>query len=334
MRRNTGISSIKAIVFIGAVAFGFLMLASAGLKNYVSSAGGPAVGNIAPQSPFDGKRAFNTLKEVLNFGPRPSGSPGLDDLRGYIRRELKAAGLAVEEHTFQAQTPLGAVPMTNLWGIVKGDKPGVILISNHYETKRFSDIRFVGANDAGSTTAWMLEMARTLGPSRQGRSVWLCFMDGEEAFVNWSKTDSLYGSRAFVNHLREKGLLGQLNAMVNVDMIGDRFLGIRQDRQAPQWLSDAIWKTAQRLSYGNYFLPFASSTEDDHVPFREAGIPAVNVIDFVYGQTEAEHHKNWHTERDSLERLSAGSLQVVGDVLYHALPEIERRLDTLGKGGV
>lgn len=334
MRRDKGISSIKAIVLIGAAGFVFLMLASAGMKNYVQSVQGQAVGAVKAQSPFDGKRAFTTLKKVLEFGPRPASSPSLNSLRDYIRRELQAAGLTVEEHAFQAQTPLGPMPMTNLWGIVQGDKPGIILLSNHYETKLFSDFRFVGANDAGSTTAWMLEMARVLGGTRKGRTVWLCFMDGEEAFVEWSARDSLYGSRALVNHLREQGRLEHLKAMVNVDMIGDRYLGIKQDRQAPQWLSDAVWKTAQRLAYGMYFLPFAGSTQDDHVPFREAGVPALNVIDFVYGRTETEHHMNWHTERDTLERVGAGSLQVVGDVLYHALPEIDGRLDALGKGGV
>lgn len=213
--------------------------------------------------------------------------------------------------------------MTNLVGVVQGTLPGLILLSNHYDTKYFPEFTFVGANDGGSTTAWMLEMARSLGPQREGRTIWLCFFDGEEAFQEWTETDSLYGSRAFVQHLAETGEAAQVRAIINVDMIGDCRLGIFKDPGAPAWLQDAVWEQAKRLGYGKAFLLSGRNIQDDHIPFRRAGIPALELIDFEYGGSAVAHQNTWHTARDTLDKVCAASLQAVGDVIYHALPVIE-----------
>jgi Zn-dependent M28 family amino/carboxypeptidase len=276
---------------------------------------------------FDGGRAYKDLENIVAIGPRPSGSEGLARLRTMIGDELKKAGLDVQEQSFTADTPDGKIPMVNITGIVKGSKPGVIILGNHYETKLFKDIVFVGANDGGSTTAWMMEMARTLGGKREGRSVWLCFFDGEEAFREWSKTDSLYGSRAYVQGLKEQGKLANIHAMINVDMIGDCALGIKRDSAAPAWLTDMVWKVAEERGHAARFLAFGQSIADDHVPFREAGIPAMDIIDFNYGATLEDHARYWHTSRDTIERVCAESLQTVGDVVYHALPRLDAVLD-------
>lgn len=140
-----------------------------------------------------------------------------------------------------------------------------------------------------------------------------------------------HNSRAFVEHLRETGELSQVEAMVNVDMIGDCLLGIRRDKDAPKWLTLAIWGTAKALGHAKQFVPFSRSVEDTHIPFRRAGIPAVNVIDFSYGGDHAQHVENWHTENDAMDLVCAESLQVVGDVIYHALFEIDACLRTRGR---
>lgn len=279
------------------------------------------------RSPFDGERAFRDLERIVAIGPRTSGSEGHAAMRGYLRTELETAGFQVNEHRFEADTPIGPVQMTNMWVEIAGSEPGLILLSNHYETKYFPQFTFVGANDAGSTTAWMLEMARVMGTQRDGRSLWLVFFDGEEAFKDWSETDSLYGSRAFVDYLREKGLLDQVDVLINVDMIGDRFLGVKRDPGAPTWLSLTIWNTARELGHGAHFLGESLAINDDHVPFRRAGIDAINIIDFEYGDSPRAHRNTWHTPRDTIDKVSAGSLQVIGDVIYHALPRIETHLD-------
>lgn len=324
--------AVKVIVLMGAIAFAFLFLTSLSMKSLVQSGGTKRVATVSSKSPFNAQRAFSDLKTVVQFGPRMPGSKPLRDLRGFIRKELTSAGLEVREHAFDASTPLGTIHMVNLIGIVKGTKEGIIILGNHYDTKYFADLSFVGANDGGSTTAWMMEMARTLGPGRNGRTVWLCFFDGEECFRSWSPTDGLYGSRAFVDSLRESGEIAQVKAMFNVDMIGDCFLGIKRDRLAPPWMNELVWNQARRLSYSAYFIPFADSVEDDHVPFRNAGIPAMDIIDFTYGATEADHRNNWHTANDTLEKVCPESLKVIGDVIYHVLPEVDAHLDKSPRG--
>ena len=282
--------------------------------------------NAGPVSPFDGERAYRDLEAVVAFGPRVPGTPESKSAQAYIRGELEKAGLTVHTHEFVAKTPKGERPMANIYGVVEGTAPGVIILSNHYDTKYLPDIDFVGANDGGSTTAWMIEMGRALGPTREGKTVWLVFYDGEEALVEWTEADSLYGSRAFVDHLREKELLDSIEAVINLDMIGDCKLGVFRDADAPAWLEAAVWETAAEIGYDEAFTDRPVRMQDDHEPLREAGVPAMNLIDFHYGGDATAHRRNWHTSRDTLEKVCADSLKVVGDVIWNALPEIERAL--------
>lgn len=317
MARDSRNRSVRVVVCVGALVATVCIVA--GCVPWPAS---------QAQSPFDGKRAFEDLRAVVAIGPRDPGSQGIVQARDYIKRQLTAAGLAVREQAFTATTPVGSKAMVNLTGVVEGTKPGVILLGNHYDTKYFPNFTFVGANDGGSTTAWMLEMARTLGPHREGCSVWLCFFDGEEAFKTWSEADSLYGSRAYVAALKSGGELAQIKAMINVDMIGDCYLGVVGDPGAPAWLSGAVWGTASKLGYSEHFLLTPRHVEDDHVPFRKAGVPTLEVIDFSYGKTVNDHNRNWHTPNDTIDKVCADSLQVVGDVIYHALPDIDANAGT------
>ena len=331
MKQSASSPAIKAIVVMGAFVMAFFLLSALGLKWMVRSAQANRVVVPRAQSAFNGSRAYDGLRTIVGFGPRPSGSDALVQLQNHIEQSLKAAGLEVLRQDFDASTPIGIVHMANITGVVQGAEPGIIVLGNHYETKYFPNFTFVGANDGGSTTAWMLEMARTLGPKRQGRTVWLCFFDGEESFGEWSASDSLYGSRAFVENLRTEGRLGEVAAMINLDMVGDCFPDFKRDRDTPAWLTQTVWGKARDLGYGQYFQPFMQSVEDDHIPFRRAGIPAMDVIDFSYGGSMAEHRKNWHTANDTMERVCADSLQAVGDVIYHALPEIDAQIKHFGQ---
>jgi Zn-dependent M28 family amino/carboxypeptidase len=283
-----------------------------------------------PGRAFHGERAYADLEHILAVGPREPGSPASASVRAYIRREVEAAGLTLQELPFVAQTPLetkrGPVNMVNLIAEVKGTRPGIILLSNHYDTKYFPDFQFLGANDGGSTSAWMIEMARALGPARQGRTVWLCWFDGEEAYLDWSETDSLYGSRQMVSWLQETGKFPQVHAAINVDMIGDCKLDIIRDSGAPVWLLGAVLDAAKRRRSHPFSL-LEQAIDDDHLPFRRAGVPALNLIDFRYGGSQIEHEMNWHTPRDRIDLVCPESLQTVGDVLLEALPGIDAALD-------
>lgn len=326
-RCESGKTALKVIVAAGVCVFVLVLLFGAGLRRTAYRDSSQVANEVRARSPFDGERAYADLERICAMGPRPPGSPEAGQTRAIIREELEKIGIPVKEYPFESETPLGKRQMVNVAGIVEGTESGIIILGNHYDTKYFPDFRFIGANDAGSTTAWMIEMARALGPKREGRSVWLVWFDGEEAFREWSRDDSLYGSREFVRRLRMERKLDSVEVMINVDMIGDRYLGVIRDKGAPGWLSNLIWTTAAGLGYSGHFLSRSSAIEDDHVSFRLAGVPAINLIDFEYGGSRLDHSNLWHTPNDTIEHVSPDSLQVIGDVIYHALPELDAYLN-------
>ena len=270
---------------------------------------------------FDGARAFEDLRRVVEIGPRPAGSAAIERTRDYIRKELTAAGLTVDEQPFEARTPLGPVRMVNLRATLPGPQGrGRLVIGGHYDTKLMKEIRFVGASDAGSSTAFLLELARALKGRANPLPIELLFLDGEEAVVDWNlagASDHTYGSRHYVEQLQKTGSVKDVRAFILVDMIGDKDLRIRREQNSTGWLTDAIWSAARRLGRPE-FLDEETPIEDDHIEFLAAGIPAVDIIDLDYPA--------WHTADDTLDAVAARSLQVVGDVLLAALPAIEERI--------
>jgi glutaminyl-peptide cyclotransferase len=271
---------------------------------------------------FDGARAFEDLRRMVAIGPRPAGSPALQKTRNYIRKELAAAGLKVEEQPFDAHTPAGTIHMVNIRATLPGQTPdrGRIVIGGHYDTKLSKDFPFVGASDAASSAAFLLETARALKGRVNPLPIELLFLDGEEA-VNWkwddASTDHTYGSRYYVQQLKKDDTVKDVRAFILVDMIGDRDLGIRREQYSTAWLTDAVWTAAKRLGRPE-FLDEITPIEDDHLEFLEASIPSVDIIDLDYAA--------WHTAADDLAHVSARSLQCVGDVVLAALPAIEERL--------
>lgn len=273
----------------------------------------------AGQAPaFDSTRAWAHLQAQVNIGPRVAGSEGNRATRDYIQKTLSALGVSVTEQPFEARTPLGPVKMVNLIATLPGDRPERIILASHFDTKLFKEFRFVGASDSASSTAALLELARVLKDRARPYTIELLFFDGEEAFVEWTETDSTYGSRYYVQEARRAGTLSGIKALVLLDMIGDRQLNIRRESNSTPWLTAIIWNTAKRLGYGRYFLDESTPIEDDHLPFLNAGVPAVDIIDLDYPA--------WHTAADTIENVSAQSLQIVGDVVLASLPEIEQRL--------
>jgi glutaminyl-peptide cyclotransferase len=275
---------------------------------------------IAPtaQAGFDSARAWAHLQRQVELGPRPSGTRALEQTRRYILEQLKTAGITPVEQPFTATTPLGPVAMANVAGTIAGRRPERIILASHFDTKLFRDVRFVGANDGASSTAALLELGRVLAKRQHEFTIELLFLDGEEAVVEWSDTDSTYGSRHYVQAARQNGSLARIRAFVLLDMIGDRDLTIRRDSNSTPWLTDVLWSAAARLGHARAFMNEAMAIEDDHLPFLRAGVPAVDIIDL--------DNPTWHTPQDDLEHVSPKSLQIVGDVVLAALPEIEARL--------
>ena len=268
---------------------------------------------------FDSGRAWEHLRQQVAIGPRPAGSAALADCRRYIASELKAAGIDAREQPFDAMTPLGVIKMTNLIATIPGRRPERIVLATHYDTKLFREFRFVGASDGASSTAAVLELGRLLKARQNDYTIELLFLDGEEAVnTEWRDPDNTYGSHYYVRAARQAGTLPSLKALVLLDMIGDRNLDIRRDSNSTRWLTDIVWASAAKLGYGPTFIPEDFAVEDDHLPFLAAGVPSVDIIDLDYPQ--------WHTPADDLDHVSARSLQMVGDVVLDALPQIEKRL--------
>ena len=273
----------------------------------------------APAPKFESGRAWEHLRQLVALGPRPSGSSAIEQARKYIKDQIAALGLTATEQTWDEQTPIDKVKMTNLSVVIPGARKERIVFAGHYDTKLFREFRFVGASDGASSAAFLIELARVLHARKNAYTIELVFLDGEEARLKeWHGTDNTYGSRHYVDAARRDGSLASLKAMVLVDMIGDRDLDIRRDENSTAWLTDIIWSAAHQKELDDYFIADSTRIEDDHLPFLAAGVPSVDVIDLDYDA--------WHTVKDNLDAVSARSLQVVGDVLLAALPNIEAHL--------
>ena len=233
---------------------------------------------------------------------------------------MAAIGVQVAEQAFEAKTPIGPVKMVNVRATIPGARPERIILAGHYDTKLFRQFRFVGANDAGSSTAFLIEMARVLKARKNPWTIELLFLDGEEAFIDWYLGDDhTYGSRHYVREATRTGDLARIKAMILVDMIGDRDLRPQaRDRRRPRGSPTSSGRRRNALGHGSTFVPESFAVEDDHVPFLNAGVPAVDIIDLEYPP--------WHTAEDTLDKVSARSMEVVGRVLTAALPKIESRL--------
>jgi Zn-dependent M28 family amino/carboxypeptidase len=276
---------------------------------------------------FDGAQALNHVKALIAFGPRPAGSAALEKTREYLVKELKSYGLQTSFDEFAPVTPQGKVTMKNVIAELPGETGDLIIISSHYDTKSFKEFSFVGANDGGSSTGALLEIARVLSSDKQKRkfTYQFVFFDGEEAFCReWSECldnkDHTYGSRHMAERLRDAKQTERVKALILLDMIGDKDLSIPKEQTSSAWLVQAIWETAQEAGYGKHFPNRWNSIEDDHVRFLEVGIPAVDLIDFEYGGPDNPH---WHNKNDTLDKISAQSLKIVGDVVILSLPKIE-----------
>jgi glutaminyl-peptide cyclotransferase len=264
---------------------------------------------------FDGKRAYALVAKQVSFGPRPSGSPVIAQTQQFLLSELSSYGCTTEVDAFNAQTPDGPIAMKNILVKIPGDKPGIFLLGTHYDTKRLDN--FVGADDGGSSTAVMLEIARLLCPHHGPHPVWIAFFDGEEAVHDWSDTDSRYGSREMAAKLVMSGDIPKIKAFLLTDIVGSRDLRIKRESNSTKALTDLFWATAARLGYSAIFVNEATPIEDDHLSFSKRGVPVEDVIDLQIPY--------WHTPQDTLDKISAKSLAIVGYVFLESLRQLQQK---------
>lgn len=319
-----------------------LLLLCAGFTNcgggeeVASDADSPAV--ASPYGAFDGERAWDHLRAQVELGPRPAGSDAGRLCREYIVSELAQLGLEPREEAFTARAPsttgLGVVRMANVVLDLPARDPlaaPIVILGAHYDTKRWTkraprkrasgDV--LGANDGASGVALLLELTRVLAEAGPQGVTWrIVFFDGEESFRwDWEDPDNRYGSKHHTAELGRTGQLERVAAMVLFDMVADADLEILHELYSERELYQVFVRAADQIGLGDVIAPGRGQhVADDHLSFLEVGIPSLDVIDFRYPDYANGH---WHSDRDTLEHVSAESLQRVGHIAVAALPGFE-----------
>ena len=324
-------AKLQTLVLCAAVVAGCKAKADGGAASVGTTAptsqqvGAQRAGDEAPPAQqtggFDGKRAFALVAKQVGFGPRPSGSAAIGQLQEYIQSELTSYGCKVDVDLFSADTPAGRLPMKNIVAKIPGDKPGIIMLATHYDTKRLEN--FVGADDGASSTAVMLELARLLCGRRGPYQVWITFFDGEEAvkFI-WQDPDNRYGSRQMAAKFAVDGDLQKIKAFILADIVGGRTPHFKRDGESTKWLKDMVWSVAERLGYGNVFVKEATDFGgDDHYSFTPRHVPSVDIMD-LDTQNDVPY---WHTPQDTIDKISPKTLAIVGHTILESVKELQKK---------
>jgi hypothetical protein len=329
-------TSLRTAAILGLVSTGLIGCKASGKESRNAEGQPPFMSAVASTSPqtaddalppektggFDGARAFALVAKQVNFGPRASGSQAILKLQDFLQSELKSYGCTVDVDSFSADTPAGRLPMKNLLVKIPGEKPGIILLGTHYDTKRLEN--FVGADDGGSSTAVMLELARLLCGQHGKYAVWIAFFDGEEA-VNreWKDPDNRYGSRQMAAKLSTSGDLPKIRAFLLADLVGGRNLHVKKESYSTKSLTELVWAVADRLGYQSVFLDQESTIEDDHLSFLSRKVPSMDVIDLDNGPDGDVNY--WHTPQDTLDKISAKNLAIVGHVFLESVKQLQAK---------
>lgn len=293
-----------------------------GLVAIVAASCDPAASDSVLESAFQDDPAYERLVEFLAVGPRPAGSEGAKKAAAWLENEAAELGWHVETVEWTESTDSGRMTFRNVVARLGDDDKPFIVLGSHYDTKRLPEIPdFIGANDSGSSTAVLLEIMRILAENqnRLDTTVECVFFDGEECVENYGDRDGLHGSRHHVERLRKTGRIEQCRAMILLDMIGDRDLRLTVPQDSDPKLKRLLFRVADRQGVRQHVGYFRGGTIlDDHVPFAQAGIPAINLIDFDFGPNNAY----WHTAEDRLENVSASSLGIVGRLTLGMIAEL------------
>lgn len=273
---------------------------------------------------FSGENAYQHVQELVNFGPRIPGSQAIENARFYIEEKLQEFGWFTVRQSFNDDTPNGSMKFINLrarFSMVTGndidwkDGEEILLLCSHYDTKIIKGVEFLGANDGGSSTGVLIELARVFANDPEiARRVELVFFDGEEALVDFTSTDGLYGSRHYAKFWRSAPINKKPRAAYVLDLVGDKQMRIDPPYDSPSILLSELYSAAQSLGYRSLFGISSTPITDDHVPLNAAGIPALNVIDSRYISKG-----KWHTSRDDLNSIAKENLEIVGAVVLELM---------------
>ena len=270
--------------------------------------------------PFDGAAAFQECSAFVNLGPKPAGTLEARRAADYLLQRMAAVGMEARIDAFDDAVPGGTGTFRNVIGRIPGDTNRLILVAAHYDTKTGISAEFSGANDSGSGVGVLLGVMRALaGKRRAGEpEIRAIFLDGEECRREYGPVDGLHGSRRLARQLVESGEARKVKGFLLLDMVGDRDLTITLPRNGTPELMTAVFDAARAEGVRDRFSLYESGILDDHQPFLDAGMPAVDLIDFRYGATPGGN-EFWHTPADTLDKLDAASLEAVGRVVMRVI---------------
>jgi Zn-dependent M28 family amino/carboxypeptidase len=288
----------------------------------------PASAAASLHDAFNSPQAYAYTARIAAFGERWPGSPGHKKTEDLIHQVLQKDGARVEADDFTADTPRGPIAVHNIIGkfnVTPDPAQKIFILAGHYDT--LFQPGFIGANDGASSAAILLSFADALAGQKTKMQIWLVWTDLEEAIHSFDDNDGLYGSRHLAQELAANGTASRIRGFFLLDMIGDKDLGVARETGSDRGLQDFIARAARQLGYSQYFFQYDIEIIDDHVPFLHAGIPAVDVVDAMYGRmgpsfdSMGEFH---HTNADTMDKVSQHSLEVVGRTILLTVELLDR----------
>lgn len=311
-RKDTTPVTVSVVVFLRILCIA-VVLGLSGCDTETTSTELPA---------FDGQKAYAEVEALVQFSPRDAGTSGGWKAAKHIFQRLEQFGVEAEMDEFTDMTPEGEKTMINVVGMIPGKKKEWIILGSHFDTMPGIE-HFQGANDSGSSTGILLELARMLSMSETVPEVGIlfAFFDGEEGIADYIPGDGLHGSRYMARQLVQRGDHLKIRAMILLDMVGDKDLKFTVPYNSSRDLVQETLKAAHTLGHRDRFTLTRSIITDDHVPFLDIGIPAIDLIDFKFG-SEPGLNDHWHTEADNLQNISAESLEITGNITLQILKQM------------
>lgn len=273
---------------------------------------------------IDGNVALTEVRHFVSLGARDSGTPGAKQAATYIASSLKELGIDPLIDEFSDDIGSDKITFRNITGIIHGTKRKTVIIASHYDTKSGISDDFIGANDSGSSTGLLLALAAKLKREPpMPYDIILAFLDGEECIKRYNSTDGLHGSKRLAATLVSNKIADRVLAVIILDMIGDKNLNISIPRNSTPKLISLVFNAAHAAGSRQHFSLSDSMILDDHVPFLRAGMPAIDLIDFEFGSAP-EKNDYWHTTNDTMDKLSAESLEITGNVVLEMLSQMAK----------
>lgn len=318
-RRKKRLADVLVITVIAAVAAVFLLHRRNLLPRLHKA--DPVPRKEVRAIPYAGS-GTNAMAETSAFaalGPKVSGTDANRAAVEHIVSRLKSHGLEPVVDVFEDASPAGKTVFRNIEVSIPGLSSGIVVVACHFDTKSGISPSFLGANDSASGVGLLIDLARALHATRPHTNTYfVAFLDGEECIREYAETDGLHGSRRLADRLVSRGLVPSVKGVFILDMIGDRDLTVTLAPNSTPSLMKSVFDAASAEGVRSKFSLASTPILDDHVPFLRKGMPAVDIMDFQYGSTPGANDY-WHTDRDTMDKLSPKSLETVGRVTWRAM---------------